>query len=131
MTARAPEIKSHATIEAMAKHRWLRRTFGLGLLAGAAYAVWRAIEANRVSGQSEWEPQPFPFPPQPRTTAHDSPPWVSCIDGACPATHPVKAKAASKIFHVPGGLSYERTMADRCYRDAAAAGADGFRAAKR
>jgi hypothetical protein len=43
----------------------------------------------------------------------------------------VKAKAASKIFHVPGGLSYERTMADRCYRDAAAAGADGFRAAKR
>jgi hypothetical protein len=32
---------------------------------------------------------------------------------------------------VPGGLSYERTVADRCYRDAAAAGADGFRAAKR
>ena len=115
----------------MAKRRWLRRTLGLGLLAGSAYAVWRAIEANRVSGQSEWEPQPFPFPPQPRTTPDDSPPWVGCTDGACPATHPVKAKETSKIFHVPGGLSYERTVADRCYRDAAAAEADGFRAAKR
>src|SRR5262245_66488083 len=50
----------------MARHKWLRRTLGIGLLAGAAYAVWRAIEANRIPGESEWEPQPFPFPPQPR-----------------------------------------------------------------
>jgi len=43
----------------------------------------------------------------------------------------VKAKLSSRIFHVPGGLSYDRTVADRCYVDRAAAEAEGFRAAKR
>lgn len=135
------------------RHRWLRRTLGIGLLAGAAYAVWRAIDANRVPGESEWEPQPFPFPPQPRiepaatlerpatpdvaqgsnrgTGDGSEPAWRAPVDGACPSTHPVKAKEGSHIFHVPGGQSYDRTMPDRCYVDAAAAEADGFRAAKR
>ena len=119
------------------RHRWLRRTLGIGLLAGVAYAVWRAMEANRVPGESEWEPQPFPFPPQPRvdrpagTGGGAEPAWRAPIDGACPSTHPVKAKEGSHIFHVPGGGSYDRTVPDRCYVDAAAAEADGFRAAKR
>jgi hypothetical protein len=42
----------------------------------------------------------------------------------------VKAKLGSGIFHVPGGASYERTKADRCYCDADAAQRDGLRAAK-
>jgi large subunit ribosomal protein L17 len=59
-------------------------------------------------------------------------PWVDPLpDGGCPDSHPVKAKLSSKIFHVPGGLAYDRTTPDRCYRDAATAEADGFRAAKR
>lgn len=59
-------------------------------------------------------------------------PWVDPLeDGTCPISHPVKAKLSSKIFHVPGGLAYDRTTPDRCYRDAATAEADGFRAAKR
>lgn len=41
--------------------------FGLGLMAGAAYAIWRAVEADRVERDHGWEPQPFPFPPQPRS----------------------------------------------------------------
>lgn len=52
-------------------------------------------------------------------------------DGACPLTHPVKGKVSSGIYHVPGGFSYERTRADRCYVDEAAAHADGLRRAKR
>jgi len=52
--------------------------------------------------------------------------WVEPQDKACPATHPVKAKRSSNIFHVPGGLNYDRTVPDRCYRDEAAAIADGF-----
>ena len=32
-------------------------------------------------------------------------------DGSCPVTHPVKAKLASGIYHVPGGGNYERTEA--------------------
>lgn len=57
--------------------------------------------------------------------------WVEPEDGVCPTTHPVKVKLASGIFHVPGGLAYERTSPDRCYRDLAAAEADGFRPSKR
>jgi hypothetical protein len=54
------------------------------------------------------------------------PAWVEPQSRICPPTHPVKAKRSSNIFHVPGGLNYERTMPDRCYRDEAAAIADGF-----
>jgi hypothetical protein len=127
---------------------------GLGALAGIGYAVWRAIEANRPEREVGWEPQPFPFPPQPRSApvhipeqvfpeggpeADDtvpppttsSAPFTQPIDGACPASHPVKAKLASGIYHVPGGFSYDRTRPDRCYHDAQAAEADGLRAAKR
>lgn len=132
---------------AMAKHRWLRRTIGLGVVTGAAYAVWRAIEKNQTPGDSGWEPQPFPFPPQPRSgdapepvsgsasgerdEQHATPDYLEPVGGACPASHPVKAKLASGIFHVPGGQSYERTAPDRCYLDAAAAERDGLRASKR
>ena len=113
----------------MAKRRWLRRVLGLGVLAGATYAVWRVIEANRVATDASWEPQPFPFPPQPSATRVE--PWVAPVGDACPASHPVKAKLASRIFPVPGGASYDRTIPDRCYADEAAAVAEGFRAAKR
>ena len=51
--------------------------------------------------------------------------------GGCPDGYPIKAKMASKIFHSPGQLNYDRTTPDRCYVDAAAAEADGLRAAKR
>ncbi len=142
----------------MAKRSLFRRVLGVGVIAGAAYAVWRAIEANRPEGDTDWEPQPFPFPPQPRATAPattpttasttasvpastlDAPaaaptsapdPRVDAIDGACPTSHPVKAANGSKVFHVPDGQMYDRTTAAHCYRDAAAAEADGLRQAKR
>ena len=44
----------------------LRRILGLGALAGATYAIWRAVEQNRADRDLGWTPQPFPFPPQPR-----------------------------------------------------------------
>jgi len=132
------EVDDVRQSSAMAKHRWLRRTIGLGVVAGAAYAVWRAIEKNQMPGDSGWEPQPFPFPPQPRSgeppkgnDRHATPDYLEPVGGACPASHPVKAKLASGIFHLPGGQSYERTTPDRCYRDAAAAIRDGLRASKR
>ncbi len=130
-----------ATISAMAKHQWFRRTIGLGVLAGAAYAAWRAIERQQLPSGSSWEPQPFPFPPQPRastspstgasTTGASTTAWLAPLDGACPTSHPVKAKLASGIYHVPGGQSYDRTTPDRCYVDATAAEQDGLRASKR
>lgn len=58
--------------------------------------------------------------------------WTApTADGGCPDGFPVKAKLGSKIFHSPGQLNYPRTTPDRCYVDAAAAEADGLRAAKR
>ena len=120
-----------ATIGAM-RRSVVWRTLGFGVLAGSAYALWRAIEANRT--EVGWEPQPFPFPPQPGTpdsSPEVGPPWVDPDDGSCPPSHPVKAKLASGIYHRPGGQSYDRTRPDRCYRDPGAAEADGLRAAKR
>ena len=74
-----------------------------------------------------------PGPPEPdrdllRPVA---PNWVDAVDGQPPATHPVKAKMSSGIYHLPGMLAYTRTNPDRCYRDAASAEADGLRPAKR
>ena len=114
------------------RHRRLWRVVGVGALAAGAYAIWRAMDTNRATGGAGWEPAPFPFPPQPRaepTGARAG--WVEPDGKACPATHPVKAKLASGIYHEPGGASYARTVPDRCYRDAAAAAADRLRPAKR
>jgi hypothetical protein len=73
-----------------------------------------------------------PAPEQSDVVASDAAvAWVEPDGDVCPTTHPVKAKLTSKIFHVPGGLSYDRVKPDRCYPDAAAAEADGLRPAKR
>ena len=129
----------------------------LSVVAGTAYAVWRWFESQRSETGLNWEAQPAPFPPQPRVENPAAPAtpasaepvtatepvaaqaaqagggdaWVEPTDGTCPASHPVKAKMSSKIFHVAGGLNYERTHPDRCYRDAAAAEADGLRKSAR
>jgi hypothetical protein len=59
-------------------------------------------------------------------------PWVEPLaDGSAPASHPIKVKVASGLYHQPGGFNYPRTKPDRCYVSVEAAEADGFRAAKR
>jgi hypothetical protein len=57
-------------------------------------------------------------------------PWVRSADGSCPTSHPVKVNGTSGVYHLPGGPHYARTHAERCYVDAAAAEADGYRAAR-
>jgi hypothetical protein len=107
-----------------------------------AYAAWRAWNARvQASGSNvRWENAPFPFPPEPRPATPSAParaakpspaPWVDANgDGTCPATHPIKAKVKSGIYHEPGGGNYDRTKPDRCYVDAATAEADGLRRSK-
>jgi hypothetical protein len=114
----------------------VKRTLGLsalGALAALAFAAWKlwSSRTRAVVGDAEWENAPFPFPPVPRPPrVDDSGQWAQPVDGACPSSHPVKAKISSGIYHVPGGMSYERTNADRCYVDTQAAETDGLRAAK-
>lgn len=57
--------------------------------------------------------------------------WVEPVDDEAPASHPVKAKLSSMLYHLPGMAAYKRTRPDRCYADAEAAEADGFTRAKR
>jgi hypothetical protein len=63
-------------------------------------------------------------------TAEPTTRWVPAVDGTCPPGYPVKVSRTG-IVHVPGGLSYLRTVPERCYATAAEAEADGYRAAKR
>ncbi len=109
-----------------------RRALGLGLIGGIAYALWRAWQA-RVPARDdglEWESAPFPFPPVPRPAPPKSAWAEPNDDGSCPASHPIKGKQASGIYHVPGGVNYERTRPDRCYADEDAALRDGLRRSK-
>lgn len=74
------------------------------------------------------DPEPAPAD----TEASAATAWVAPDgNGDCPHGYPVKVKISSGIFHLPGGLAYERTKPDRCYATPQAAEADGYRAAKR
>jgi type IV secretory pathway VirB10-like protein len=57
--------------------------------------------------------------------------WVTPQGQVCPLSHPIKAKLASKIYHLPGMFNYTRTRPDRCYASEAAARRDGLTPAKR
>lgn len=113
----------------------LRRSFrfGLrvGLLVGITIAVVKALRGRRDARElasppgGRWAPMPPPV------AAQTQPAWVAPEGGSCPATHPIKAKLASGLFHLPGMLAYERTKADRCYATEQAAESDGLTRAKR
>ena len=82
-------------------------------------------------------PYPTSSEPAAASDAVESPsnmaslPWVlPAHDGTAPGTHPIKANARSRIYHVPGGRSYDRTKPERCYATPEAAEADGYRRAK-
>jgi outer membrane biosynthesis protein TonB len=83
--------------------------------------------------ESPVEPAPEPAPAKKKASKpKPPPPWVEPgPDGEPPESHPIKAKMSSGKYHVPGGFNYPRTKPDRCYRDVAAAEADGLRPAKR
>lgn len=136
----------------------IRRLFRLVVLAGVvagAVAAVRALTSSKdplpapaAPSSEPWPPlptepvEPTPAPPKEAApvTAVPEPDGVpignaSFVEptegGECPDGFPIKAKLRSKIFHAPGQLNYDRTTPDRCYVDAAAAEADGLRAAKR
>jgi hypothetical protein len=82
------------------------------------------------AGAATTAPEPDPDP-APAEAPAAIPPWVEAVDGEAPASHPVKGKLSSGIYHEPGMANYARTRPDRCYVDAAAAEADGLVRAKR
>jgi hypothetical protein len=108
--------------------RAVRLALRLGLLVGLVMTTLalvrrRTTGAASGTGVDSWAPRPAAPPPAAA--------WVDPVAKACPTAHPIKAKLSSNIFHAPGGVNYERTVPDRCYRDEAAAEADGFVKSKR
>lgn len=92
-------------------------------LAQAALRRW-VDGSDPLPGDSRWGPTPG------RDPAGDG--WIPpAADGSAPASHPVKVKLASGIYHLPGGANYGRTRPDRCYATPEAAEAGGFTKAKR
>jgi hypothetical protein len=114
----------------------IRRVVGTKPPEVTGQATWQPLAtsaaAEKRSGPVQFTSAPAAEPESPAPTgptADDS--WVAPIDGVCPTSHPIKGNADSGIFHVPGGMSYERTVPERCYISEAEAEADGFRKSKR
>ena len=101
-------------------------------------AAWEQARANgvgRFSGEcgaaAEPIPEAAPAPaPEAAPASGDAGP-VRGADSVCPDSHPVKANDNSGIYHMPGQQHYGKTNARNCYASAAAAQADGYRAARR
>jgi len=113
--------------------RWIQRLLVLAGIGVIAWAILRKLEAEEPApstGPAAWPPLQMSEASS-AATAPSGGASTDPADGSCPASHPIKGKRSSGIYHVPGGRFYERTRADRCYADAAAAEADGLRAAKR
>ncbi len=120
--------------------RLFRFAIKLGLTAAAGAAVSKVLARRRgdsfpPASDAPWPPIETPVAPAapaPVSDADEAVAWVDPDDeGECPTSHPLKAKLSSGVFHLPGMANYERTKADRCYPDEAAAEADDLRQAKR
>lgn len=113
----------------------MARLLKFGAVAGVAVGIVRGVARRRQSdnaGSATWPPLEETDGPAPRSgPVQFAPGGVEPVDGACPSGYPIKAKSSSKIFHVPGGSSYDRTVPDRCYATEADAEADGYRKSQR
>ena len=120
--------------------RLLRIIARLLLLAFAGAVVYGVVtRRTAATGPAPTTFTPTPDRPPARPTETPTPEakaaasnltWVAPVDGACPDGYPIKGNANSRIFHVPGGRFYDRTVPERCYATEAAAEADGYRRAK-
>jgi hypothetical protein len=111
-----------------------RRLVALMVVTGGVVALvrWRRLEDGRHPSfaSAAWPPIESSATTASPAQGATPPRWLPPVDGVPPEGYPVKANDGSMIYHVPGGRSYERTRAERCYADTAAAIADGYRAAK-
>jgi hypothetical protein len=109
--------------------RQITRLLLVALIGGTAFSLIRR-RRRRVAEPAQPAPESAWPPIRTATFAPDAG-WLPPDEaGACPISHPIKAKDSSHIFHVPGGRFYDRTKAERCYAEADHAERDGYRQAK-
>jgi len=107
----------------------------IGLAAAAVVVVAGVILAVNT-GSSE-SPAVLPVVAAPLPSNTESAPEGSVAPlagGACPAGYTIKGNvsaAGDRIAHSPGQQFYDRTDAEACFADLAAAEASGFRASQR
>jgi hypothetical protein len=102
------------------------------VLLGVVVLVRRTMSLRNEATLSPDPWTPIPTPREAVAAVQAPAAWVlTNEDGSCPPTHPIKAKASSHLYHLPGMFAYDRTNPDRCYAEEAAAIADGFTKAKR
>lgn len=112
---------SDAELEAFAERIAEEVADGLSTAAGEDAEADLANEAL-ASGDTAPEPQ----------AALTERTWVKGDGGHdCPEEFPVKAKASSQIYYVPGSNHYSVTIPDVCFKDEEAAVRGGYRAPKR
>lgn len=117
-----------------------RRLLLVALVAGAVAWWWQRSRSRAEADSSPTSSpssfgaapgaEPTPAPKPVTDQAAEVVRWVAPVDGGCPPGYPVKANDNSGIYHLPGGRSYDRTVAERCYATAEAAEADGYRQSK-
>ncbi|MCC6313784.1 MAG: hypothetical protein IT337_07200 [Thermomicrobiales bacterium] len=91
-----------------------------------------AREEARAEAARNRQPASGGATPAGRTRATPVPQGAVAGDGShdCPADHPIKGNASSRLFHKPGQLAYERTIPELCFAAAEDAENAGYRAAK-
>ena len=92
------EVNSYAAARARltAMKTLFKRLLGLGALAAMGYAMWRAYERRKVNTGVNWDPQPFPYPPQPHTEAPSETPTPHRPSSRRPAKRPARAAGSSR-----------------------------------
>ena len=122
-----PPVKKTRRYRLRMARRLFRFLLSSALLLVVVFLVRRTMHLRDEVLHVVASPDPWP----PIAEVPPAPAWVDPVDGACPPGYPIKAKAASSLYHAPGAVNYERTKPDRCYAEESAAQADGFTRAKR
>lgn len=125
-------VQSFPQVEATATSQSPRSSRGLFIgLAVAAVVVVVGVLLAVNSGSSN---RPAVASPAAESAAAGAGSAEPLAGGGCPAGFPIKGNindAGERIAHSPGQQFYERTDAEECFADLAAATAGGFRASTR
>ncbi|MBA2596741.1 MAG: hypothetical protein H0V00_08985, partial [Chloroflexia bacterium] len=88
-----------------------------------------AAEASADTADAQRLARPPRTQTQTQEDAAAAPPGAVAGDGSaiCPPEFPIKGNASSRIYHVPGQVSYPPTIAEFCFASTETAEAAGFR----
>jgi hypothetical protein len=109
-------------------------TDGSGASAEAATASVDTGQPTQDDTTALTESEDIPTPAEETTaiSATQGKDWIK-VNGekSCPPEFPIKGNATSRIYHLPGGPTYEATIPEFCFANEEAAVGLGYRPRKR